>query len=123
MLEKIKKVDYRKVVSIAGAVAILGSCFVFAFANAGSGVKNVIETFLGYVLDIFISIGALLLFWAVGQLALAFKDDNPESKSRAMMMLVAAAILISVGALAGPILNQVASGLKPGGGFLGLRNT
>lgn len=58
-----------------------------------AGVGDGVALLLGYVLKIFQYIGALLLVWAIAQLVLAFKNEDADSKSRAMMMLLVAVIL------------------------------
>lgn len=90
-----------------------------AEATATNPTADIINVFLGYVLDIFISIGILLGVWAAGQLALAFKNEDADSKSRAMMMLVVAAILIGISPIATAIIPD-GSRIHPGAGFLGL---
>ena len=51
---------------------------------------------IAIVCDIFRMIGAVLLVWAIGQLVMAFRNEDADSKSRAMMVLVCAILLISV---------------------------
>lgn len=91
----------------------------FAAQATGASAKNIVQTFMGYVIDMFICVGALLGVWAVAQLALAFKNEDADSKSKAMMMLIVAAILIGIAPLATAVLDG--TGLAPGGGFLGIR--
>ena len=43
--------------------------------------------------------GWLLLAWGIGQLVLAFKNEDADSKSRAMMLIVVAIILTVVGTI------------------------
>lgn len=112
--EKAKKIGYA-----CGAAALTASAYMpFAFADEPAAV-TIVNTFLGYVLDMFICVGALLGVWAIAQLALAFKNEDADSKSKAMMMLIVAAILIGISPLASTVLNG--TGLAPGSGFLGLR--
>lgn len=54
---------------------------------------------VGTVLSIFQWIGVLLLVWGVGQLVMAFKNEDADSKSRAIMMIVSSALLIGLKAL------------------------
>lgn len=54
---------------------------------------------VGIVCSIFRYIGILLLVWGVGQLVLAFKNEDADSKSRAMMLIVASIILIALKSL------------------------
>ena len=55
---------------------------------------------MGKILDvittIFTYIGILLLAWSIGMLVLAFKNEDADSKSRAMMLLVVSVVLIGL---------------------------
>ena len=112
------KEKMRKVGCAVGTAVATAAPFV-AYSMAAPDPKAIVATFLGYVLDMFICVGALLVVWAVAQLALAFKNEDADSKSRAMMMLIVAAILIGISPLADAVLNG--TGITPGAGFLGLR--
>ena len=59
--------------------------------------KTLMSSILGIILTIFKYIGILLLAWSVGMLVLAFKNEDADSKSRAMMMMVVSIILIGLG--------------------------
>lgn len=114
-----RKDKIRKIGTAITAAAITASLFavgVFA-APATNAATDVVKKFLAYTVDIFVCVGALLGVWSVGQLALAFKNEDADSKSKAMMMLVVAAILIGVKLLADPIAQAAGFG-KIGKGFL-----
>lgn len=115
--DKIKKIS----ATIATGAMTAMPFMVNAFAAAGgtASAKNIVQVFMGYVIDMFICVGALLGVWAVAQLALAFKNEDADSKSKAMMMLIVAAILIGIAPLATAVLSG--TGLTPGSGFLGIR--
>ena len=51
---------------------------------------------LEVITTIFRYIGILLLAWSIGMLVLAFKNEDADSKSRAMMLLVVSIILIGI---------------------------
>ena len=55
-----------------------------------TGVMNKIKDL---VYKIFKYIGFILVIWGVGQLILAFKNEDSDSKSRAIMSIVAGAAL------------------------------
>lgn len=71
--------------------------------------KNVLENLLGYVFKIFRYIGVILIAWGIGQLVLAFKNDDADSKSRAIMTIVAAAMLFGLSTL----FDALGIGLSP----------
>ena len=74
---------------------MLGSEMVASSATlvGASAASTLVNNLLGYVFGIFKYIGILLLAWGVGQLVLAFKNEDADSKSRAMMLVVVAIIL------------------------------
>lgn len=65
------------------------------YAMAGS-MDNMFQDLIGTVCKVFFYIGAILLVWAIGQLVLAFKNEDADSKSRAVMVLVTAVLLMSI---------------------------
>lgn len=48
------------------------------------------------LMDITSMAGSLILAFGIGQMILAFKDDNPDSKSRASMVLMGGVFLIVI---------------------------
>ena len=61
-------------------------------ANGGALMSKLLEV----IVMIFRYIGILLLAWSIGMLVLAFKNEDADSKSRAMMLLVVSIILIGI---------------------------
>ena len=51
---------------------------------------------VGAVLMLFRYIGIILLVWSIGQLVLAFKDGDGNSKTQAAMMIVVSILLIGL---------------------------
>lgn len=75
------------------ALFILANTFVpAAAADFTSVVKGIID-FIG---KLFVVIGIILLAYSVGQLILAFKNEDADAKTRATTQLVVAAALIAV---------------------------
>lgn len=93
--------SYDEKVKLTRAMAVLmtsvGSMQMCALAAGGA--DAMFGTLIGYVCKIFFYIGTILLVWAVGQLVLAFKNEDADSKSRAVMVLVCAVLLMSIGAI------------------------
>lgn len=94
LLNKIK-LNARAAKLMAGS-AIAASTAAVVGASAASTLVN---NLLGYVFGIFKYIGILLLAWGVGQLVLAFKNEDADSKSRAMMLVVVAIILTTISSI------------------------
>lgn len=64
---------------------------------AGVNVDNLFGSIIGMVTKIFFYIGSILLVWGIGQLVLAFKNEDADSKSRAVMVIVVSVGLMAVG--------------------------
>lgn len=87
-----------RALKIAGSTAAIAVVGTVTGAHAGDA-EDLVTSLLGYVFAIFRYIGWLLLAWGVGQLVLAFKNEDADSKSRAMMLLIVAIILTSIGTI------------------------
>lgn len=115
--EKMRKVGY----AVGTAVATAAPFVAYSFAAAGGGgtpATTILSKFLGYVVDMFICVGILLGVWSIAQLALSFKNEDADSKSRAMMMLVVAIILMAIKPLAQMIISASGASITIGTGFL-----
>lgn len=60
-----------------------------------AGINDMFSSILGAVFQIFFYVGALLLAWSIGQLILAFKNEDADSKSRAVLVIVVSCLLLS----------------------------
>lgn len=109
-----------KFIAAAGTSAAALMPFIpmaFAAPTAGSTTaKDLISKVLGIICDIFLGIGVLLLAWSVGMLFLAFKNDDADSKSRAMMMIVSI-VLIAFKTILGGVLKSAGTGFTIGEGI------
>lgn len=56
--------------------------------------ESVMKKIRNIVYALFQSIGFILVLWGVGQLVLAFKNEDSDSKSRAIMSIVAGVALL-----------------------------
>lgn len=57
---------------------------------------SILGTLLEYIGIIFRGIGILLAIYAFGQMILAFKDENPDAKSKSASILVVGILLIAM---------------------------
>lgn len=91
------KLAYASAAGLGTAAAVMP----VALASSGNGIQtsNILKSLLQYVFKIFRYIGLILVAWGIGQLVLAFKNDDADSKSRAIMTIVAAAMLFGLGEL------------------------
>lgn len=68
----------------------------FAAAKAAGEIKGVLTEMINIVGTIFQAVGVVLSVYSVGQLVLAFKNEDADSKSRASTMLVVGVCLIAM---------------------------
>lgn len=73
-----------------------------AFADVDS--NKIITTVINLVCDIALWIGIILLVWSIVMLVLALKNEDADSKSRAIMLIAVSVALIGIGGLLEPIL-------------------
>lgn len=85
---------------IMGAALLCMMAFIctitpaFAKPTVPNGLAEVVGDFVFYIGLIFQVVGVLIGVYAAGQMIMAFKDDNPDAKTRASTLLVVAFILI-----------------------------
>ena len=92
----------------AAATALAPSMSVYAATTTTAATTNsaegaLINAVLGVIFKLFRYIGILLLAWSIGMLVLAFKNEDADSKSRSIMLMVVSVVLITVE----PIINGV----------------
>lgn len=75
-----------------------------AFASGSDTGNKVVNAVLDVVFDMAFYIGIILLAWSVVMLILALKNEDADSKSRAIMLVAVSIALVGVGTLLRPIL-------------------
>lgn len=95
----------------AGSALATSLCCMSMFSMAAVNATDIFSTLVGYICQIFMYIGIILLVWAVGQLVLAFKNEDADSKTRAVMVMVCSIILMSVGQIIKTILDSTGTGI------------
>lgn len=92
--------------ALAMSAAPVEAVMPTAFA-ADTTEDNIVKTILEkVVLKIAFYIGIILLAWSIIMLVLAFKNEDADSKSRAIMLIVVSVVLIAVGPILKAILNS-----------------
>lgn len=71
----------------------------FASGAPTATVGEILERMISIIGMIFVAVGIILAIYSVGQLVLAFKNEDADSKSRASTLLVVSIILIAFPAL------------------------
>jgi len=97
----------KEVVQITQAIMAAGITLTSVPMFAMAGADAMFGMLIGYVCKIFFYIGTILLVWAVGQLVLSFKNEDADSKSRAVMVLVCAVLLMSIGSIYDAVAGQM----------------
>ena len=75
-----------------------------AYASGSATGNAVVNAVLDVVFDMAFYIGIILLAWSVVMLILALKNEDADSKSRAIMLVAVSIALVGVGTLLKPIL-------------------
>jgi len=96
-----QKLNMKKQLIICGIfVCLVALAFTivpaFAAATTPPELSKLMDTMIGYVGLIFRVIGIILAIYAIGQMIMAFKDENPDAKTKATTLLVVSIILISL---------------------------
>ena len=68
----------------------------FADSDYASTIRDLIEKMVSIIGTIFQAVGAVLTVYSVGQLILAFKNEDADSKSSASTMMVVGVVLIAL---------------------------
>lgn len=74
------------------------------YAENADPAKTAILAVIDVVYKIFTYIGIILALWGVGSLVMAFKNEDADSKSRAIMCLIVGISLVSLKFLFGDII-------------------
>lgn len=90
------KVYYASVIGVSlWFLAILLTTSPALASGAAGDLRDILENILDIIGTIFIAVGIVLAAFAIGQLALSFKNEDADSKSRASMLLVVAIVLVA----------------------------
>lgn len=89
----------------SASVAMMPTAYAASSNGTGTNTGNkVLNAVLDVVFDMAFYIGIILLAWAVVMLILALKNEDADSKSRAIMLIAVSIALVGVGTLLSPIL-------------------
>ncbi len=75
-----------------------------AYAVGDTTSNKIVVQILNVVENIAFYIGLILLAWSIVMLVLAFKNEDADSKSRAIMLIVVSVVLIGIKLLLKPIM-------------------
>lgn len=96
-----EKADRRRRIAFActlAAITFVTLCLIVnpAFASYTSTIREIMEKMVDIVGTIFQAVGVILSIYAVGQLVLAFKNEDANAKSSASTLLVVGIVLIAI---------------------------
>ena len=95
LLNSSKSQKVMKAFAMVAMVAAFGMlCINMPFA--AEQIQSVLTEMIGIIGVIFQAVGVILSVYSVGQLVLAFKNEDADSKSRASTMLVVGVALIAI---------------------------
>ena len=115
LLEKANSIYQSKAFPVVCAVGASAGTVMPVFA---AGATTVVSRALGTVVAIMQYIGVILAVWALGQLFLAFKNEDADSKSRAIMTVMAAMALMAIKPVTNGILTAAGiDGISVGKAF------
>ena len=90
-VKTVKKVENALAPMMATAVAMGITPEVYAYDT-----KDAVNDILDIVYDIFKYVGIVLTLWGAGAFIMAYRNEDAESKTRAVMSLVAGISLVSI---------------------------
>ena len=93
---KVCKSVKKHALAIAASIATVVPASAVMTVAASVDEEGLIKNVLGIIFKLFRYIGILLLAWSIGMLVLAFKNEDADSKSRSIMMMVVSVVLITV---------------------------
>lgn len=96
-----EKTDRRQRIVFActlAAITFVTLCLIVnpAFASYTNTIRDIMEDMVDIVGTIFQAVGVILSIYAVGQLVLAFKNEDANAKSSASTLLVVGIVLIAI---------------------------
>ena len=107
MIGKLKTQTQNEKVFFALSVAAIIGVVLAMILNPAFAYEAEIQGLLDQILDIvgtiFRAIGIILAVWGVGQLILAFKDENASAKSSASMLMVVGIVLFVMPTIIGTL--------------------
>lgn len=77
------------------ALAIISATTV-GFAAKSPDAASITGQIIAIICNVFLVVGVILLAYSIGQLIMAFKNDDADSKTRASTVLVVAIVLIAL---------------------------
>ena len=86
------------IITMMMMACILNVSFAVHYSDSdyASTIRDLIDKMVSIIGTIFQAVGAVLTVYSVGQLILAFKNEDADSKSRASTMMVVGVVLIAL---------------------------
>ena len=105
---------FKSIVNKCQTTAIAVSIAAFPVINAYAGANELVSRIIGTIGNIFQLIGAILLCWSIGQLVMAFKNEDADSKSRAALVMVSSVLLVTMPTILTALLQATGTSISAG---------
>ena len=105
MADKAKKAEQALAPALAAGAAV--GVIPTVYADTGNAADEAITAIIDIVFQIFKYIGIVLALWGAGSLILAFKNEDADSKTRAIMSLIVGISLVALDALFGDMVEDL----------------
>lgn len=89
----------RKTLSVVNAILAILMISCMAGTVFAGAAEDVLQQMINIICKVFKYVGVVLAVYSIGQLVMAFKNEDADSKSRATTMLVVACVLVGIDAL------------------------
>ena len=94
VMEKVEKVEkaFAPMLAAGAAMGIVPTAYADGATDAMQKIINLVYTMFKYI-------GIVLALWGIGSLIMAFKNEDADSKTRAIMSLIVGVALVTLQAL------------------------
>ena len=97
--EMVNNSKYEKYVKILRILSMTIACSLYPVAAYAGTLDTLFGNILGIVCKIFFVVGSVLLLFGLGMLMLSFKNDDADSKQRAIQLIAVSVGLMSIGGI------------------------
>ena len=94
-------------VAAGAAMGLTPTVYATTAGGGDNAATDAMTTIINVVFKIFQYIGIILALWGAGSLIMAFKNEDADSKSRAIMCLVVGIALVALRALFGNMITDL----------------
>jgi hypothetical protein len=119
LISKVSDKTLTKVRNFSITGFIMSLPMTVALAAGQVNPDEIVGKTVGTIGRIGLYVGIILLAWGIFQLVMAFKNEDADSKSRAILVIVAAALLCAMDTILNAVCSAAGIGYVSGGFFTG----